>query len=143
VSNEFDRPMLPAVGLMTELKEEDRDLLASYGEFIGAQEGRELIAQGEDQRHLYFVISGQLEASVDGQIVGSIQPGETIGEIAILDPGVATGNVKAVEFSQIWRIDYDSLRQFALDTPVAANSLLLGLSTLLAKRIRGLLNSTL
>jgi CRP-like cAMP-binding protein len=134
--------MLPALGLLTELKEEDRDLLASYGEFIGAQAGREVISQGEDQRHLYFVISGELEAVVDNQVVGAIRPGESIGEIAILDPGVATGSVKAREFSQIWRIDHESLRQFAADTPVAANSLLLGLSTLLAKRIRGLLKST-
>lgn len=134
--------MLPALGLLTELKEEDRDLLASYGEFIGAQVGRELISQGDDQRHLYFVISGELEAVVDNQVVGTIRPGESIGEIAILDPGVATGSVKAKEFSQIWRIDYESLRQFAADTPVAANGLLLGLSTLLAKRIRGLLKST-
>jgi CRP-like cAMP-binding protein len=135
--------MLPALGLLNELREEDRDLLASYGEYIGAQAGRELITQGEDQRHLYFVISGRLEAVVENQVVGSIQAGESIGEIAILDPGVATGSVKASDFSQIWRIDYDSLRQFAMDNPGAANALLLGLSTLLAKRIRGLLRSTL
>jgi len=143
MNSSFDRPTLPAVSWTARLKEEDRDLLASYGEFYGLQPDHDLIRQGEDQKHLFFVISGRLEARrtglQDDVVVGIIQGGELFGEIALFDPGPASAHVRALEFCQIWRIDHDSLNDFLKDNPVSGNHLLTGLATLLSQRLRGMM----
>ena len=140
MSSTFDRPTLPAVGWVAELKEEDRDLLASYGEFLGIQPDHDMIRQGDDQKHLYFVIGGKLEVRriglQDDVVVGVIEAGEAIGEIAVFDPGPASASIRALEFSQIWRIDSDSLGSFLADNPVAGVSLLTHLATILSQRVR-------
>ncbi len=143
MSSTFDRPMLPALGWVADLKEEDRDLLASYGEFLGLQPDHDMIRQGDEQRHLYFIISGKLEVRRSGLeddiVVGVIQPGEAFGEIAIFDPGPASAHVRALEFSQIWRIDSESFSSFLKDNPVAGNILMLHLATILSQRTRQLM----
>lgn len=140
MNSAFDRPTLPPLGWVADLKEEDRELLSSYGEFLGLQPDHDMIRQGEEQKHLYFIISGKLEARrtgiSDDLVVGIIQAGETLGEIAIFDPGPASAHVRALEFSQIWRIDNESLSSFMTDNPVAGNQLLVRLATLLSQRSR-------
>ena len=143
MSSNFDRPTLPSLGWVADLKEDDRDLLASYGEFFGLQPDHDMIRQGDEQRHLFFVISGKLEVRRSGLrddiVLAVIQPGEAFGEIAIFDPGPASAHVRALEFSQIWRIDSDSLGAFLNDNPMAGNSLLVRLATLLSQRTRELM----
>lgn len=142
MSAEFDRPILPSVGCVSELKEDDRELLASYGEFISAQPDHDLIRQGEEQDYLYVVLKGSLEVRREGLdqdiIVGVIKEGETIGEVSIFDPGKASASVRAYEFSQIWRINRESLNQFFGDNPAVGNIILIQLNNILSQRLRNL-----
>ncbi|MEM6822909.1 MAG: cyclic nucleotide-binding domain-containing protein [Verrucomicrobiota bacterium] len=142
MSTEFDRPTLPEAGFLAGLPEDDRDLLASYGEFRGVQPDHDMIRQGDIQEHLYFVISGKLEVRRQGVqddiVVGTILPGESIGEISVFDIGPASASIRALEFSQVWWIDGNSLKDFIRDSPVAGNHIMLGLATILSKRVRTL-----
>lgn len=132
--------MLPPSGWVAMLKEEDRDLLSSYGEFAGVHPDHDMIRQGEAQDHVYFVISGRLEVRKQGLaddiIVGVIQPGESIGEVSIFDPEPASASVRALEFSQVWKISRESLMEFITDSPVAGNTLLMGICEILCRRLR-------
>jgi CRP-like cAMP-binding protein len=136
----FDRPALPPAGWVAALKEEDRNLLASYGEFVGVHPDHDMIRQGEHQNLVYFVISGRLEVRKQGLqddiILGVIGNNESIGEISIFDPAPASASVRALEFSQVWKIDRDSLLGFIQDSPVAGNIILLGVSEILSRRLR-------
>ncbi|MDP7497277.1 MAG: hypothetical protein QGI77_12625, partial [Roseibacillus sp.] len=60
MSTHFDRPGLPALGIVSAMEEEDRQLLSNYGEFLPVQEGDRLIDEGTDQNSLLFLISGLL-----------------------------------------------------------------------------------
>jgi CRP-like cAMP-binding protein len=136
----FDRPTLPATGWVSQLKEEDRNLLASYGEFIGVHPDHDMIRQGEQQILVYFVISGKLEVRKQGiqddVIMGVIAQNESIGELSLFDPSPASASVRALEFSQVWKIDRDSLFSFIQDSPVAGNTILFGLCEILSRRVR-------
>jgi CRP-like cAMP-binding protein len=142
MSDAFDRPTLPDAGFLAGLPEDDRDLLASYGEFRGVQPDHDMIRQGEEQHDVFFVISGKLEVRRQGMeddiVVGCINAGESIGEMSVFDHGPASANIRALEFSQIWKIDGESLKQFIQDNPVCGNKMLLGLSTILSQRVRTL-----
>lgn len=140
----FDRPTLPAVGWVANINEDDRDLLATYGEFLGVQPDHDMIRQGEDQNQLFLVISGQLEVRrmgiQDDLVMGVIKAGESIGEIALFDSGPASASIRALEFCQVWCINRESITSFVTDNPVAGNHLLVGLATILSQRARVLSN---
>jgi CRP-like cAMP-binding protein len=140
MSEGISQPILPPIGILSLLKEDDRDLLSGYGEFLPATPEHDLIEQGWPQEHLYILISGQLEVRRTGLEkdvpIGVINPGECVGETSIFDPGPASASVRAKEFSQVWRIDRDSLNSFLADNPGSGMLLLAGLSTVLSQRVR-------
>lgn len=137
---DFSSPKLPALGILEPLGDEDRDILSGYGEFKPVQPGQHLIEEGHNQASLFFVISGKLHATAmragHKVLLGTIQTGETIGEINLLDPSVASASVTAVDFSQIWCIDSTSLENYINEYPRPAAWLLIGVGKTIARRLR-------
>lgn len=133
-------PSLPAVSWVRDLREDDRELLQSYGEFVSALPERELIREGNEQRYLFFVISGSLDViRQDGgqaRQVATIRSGESVGEVAVFDGRPASATVKPSEFTQLWQITRDELMTFIEDNPGAGNKLLTALVEILAVRLR-------
>lgn len=140
MSAELSMPKLPALGILEPLGDEDRDILSGYGEFLPVQPNKAIIEEGLDQNSLFFVISGKLHATSmrAGHMVllGTIGRGETVGEMNLLDPSKASATVTAVEFSQVWRIDSESLDAYINEYPKAAAWLLIGVGRTIAHRLR-------
>jgi len=138
----IDRPTLPDAGLFEGIREDDRDLLATYGQFMGIHPDHDMIRQGETQNHLFYVLEGKLEVRRQGinddLVVGYIETGESIGEMSVFDKGPASASIRALEFSQIWKIDGDSLHAFLRDNPVAGNGIMIRIATILSQRVRKL-----
>jgi CRP-like cAMP-binding protein len=135
------RPTLPTFSWIGHLKDDDRDLLSSYGEFFPGHPGNVIIEEGAMQTEVFVVVSGELEVHAkqdDGSdtLLARVGPGETLGEISLFDPGPAAATVTAVEFSQLWRIADADLLQFMTDNPGAGNVLLRTLASILAQRLR-------
>jgi CRP-like cAMP-binding protein len=139
-TTDFNSPELPALGIVAGLDDDDRRLLSDYGEFLPLRDGNALISEGEEQNCLYFLISGILHVHTeqDGKrtLIGRIEPGETIGEISIFDPGKASANVTAQGFSQIWKATHDDLNAFLEAYPQAGGRFLIGIIGELSQRIR-------
>lgn len=140
MSDNLSIPKLPALGILEPLGDEDRDILSGYGEFLPVQPSKTITEEGLDQNSLFFVLSGKLHATSmrAGHMVllGTIGRGETVGEMNLLDPAKASATVTAVEFSQVWRIDADSLDQYINEYPKAAAWLLIGVGRTIARRLR-------
>ncbi|MCP5559584.1 MAG: cyclic nucleotide-binding domain-containing protein [Verrucomicrobiaceae bacterium] len=140
MSADFNTPKLPGLGILEPLGDDDRDILSGYGEFLPVNPDRPLIEEGLTQNSLFFVISGKLHATAmragHSVLLGTIQTGETVGEINVLDPAKASATVTAVEFSQVWRIDGQSLEQYINEYPKAAAWLLIGIGKTIAHRLR-------
>ncbi len=135
------RPTLPTFSWIGQLKEDDRDLLSSYGEFFPGHPGNVVIEEGSMQTEVFVVISGELEVHAkqeDGTdtLLARVGPGETLGEISLFNPGPAAATVTVVEFSQLWRIADADLLQFMTENPGAGNVLLRTLASILAQRLR-------
>ena len=140
MSTAFNSPQIPAMGLVAGLEEEDRLLLGDYGEFLPVQEGQVLIKEGEQQDALYFVISGTLHVHTekDGHalLVTEIEPGASIGEINIFDPGIASATVTAKSFTQVWRASREDFESFMSAYPGAGSQIMSALLTEMSRRIR-------
>jgi CRP/FNR family cyclic AMP-dependent transcriptional regulator len=141
MSDILSKPTLPTFSWIGHLKEDDRELLSSYGEFFPGHPGNVIIEEGAMQTEVFVVISGRLEVRArqdDGSeiLLAQVGPGETLGEISLFHPGPAAATVTAVEFSQLWRIADADLMHFMEENPGAGNVLLRTLASILAQRLR-------
>jgi len=141
MSESLSKPTLPTFSWIGHLKDDDRELLSSYGEFFPGHPGTVIIAEGATQTEVLVVISGKLEVHAkqeDGSValLAQIGPGETLGEISLFSPGPAAATVTALEFSQLWRIADSSLMEFMEENPGAGNVLLRTIASILAQRLR-------
>ena len=142
MSDDIPTAQLPATGLLAGLSSKDRDLLSCYGQFLPIEEGHCLIEEGNDQDSLYIVISGILHVHTDKDdkhtLIARIGPGESIGEINLFDPGVASASVTAQSLTKIWKATRRDFETFVQAYPDVGEHLLVALVTELSKRIRHL-----
>jgi CRP-like cAMP-binding protein len=140
MSSSFDKPELPALGIIAGMAADDRRLLSDYGEFLPVQKDSDLITEGQNQDSLYFVISGVLHVHSTKNnkrtLIARIAAGETIGEVNLFDPGTASANVTAQEFSQVWRATREDISAFLEAYPQATGRLLIGMVAEMSRRIR-------
>lgn len=133
---------LPPLGIVSEMEDQDRVLLGNYGEFLSAQPGQILINAGDDQKHLYLVISGLLHVTimVEGRpkFLARVKAGETLGEVNVFDPAKASATVIAKEFAQMWRATREDIDLFVKAYPEAGSILLSGIITVMCRRIRNM-----
>ncbi len=141
MTDELTSPYLPAVGFVSELSKEDRDLLSSYGSFHLGEAGETLIVEGESHGKLFFVISGLLHAIRNDDnrdvLLGAIHQGEWVGEVDLCDPGAAVCSVVIIESAQYWQITRTDFQEFVKNYPEASTQLLFGMASTLSKRLRG------
>ncbi len=91
----MDRARIATVPLFAELADGDIDRLAEAATELELEPGAPLTAEGEFGHALFVVESGTAEVLQDGMVIGSIGPGDVVGEIAVLASGRRTATVVA------------------------------------------------
>jgi CRP-like cAMP-binding protein len=123
--------------------------LFSYAAEQAVQAGETVLRQQESGRTLYFLVAGMLEAGVSPQAGMSpsfgeqpavplrvLYPGSVVGEVAFFDGWPRSARVRAVEDSELMRLDFDAYQRFAAEHLGRANELLFALGRLVALRLR-------
>lgn len=122
------------------LSGEQLDLLFQQGETSSAGRGAAIIAQGDEQDRLFFLLSGRVTVKIDQQgseiAVAELRPGESFGEMSVFDPGPASASVVATEKVEVWSISRGKLDKFFDAHPDIAARLLRALAQELAQRLR-------
>ena len=140
MSDSATRSTLPPIGILESLPEEARNALAASGKFSSLPEGFFLMKQGDPQDLLCILVSGKLSATArsDSSIVelGMIMPGESVGEMTVIDPKKASADVKAVITSRVWSISKEALDHYLEENPIHGVQLLRSISIQLCRRIR-------
>ena len=130
-------PNLPAPGVLANLSDEERTGLRDLGTIHRIKTGEILIREGYEQNRLYVVVSGSLSIRRTNarDTIAQMAAGDSIGEINIFDPDVASAAVIANEDSVVWGIERDGLTQFFNSMSDGGIRLLVGLLTTLSHRI--------
>jgi NTE family protein len=101
--------------------------------------GEVLVRDGEPADTLYFLWEGRMVAFIESANVsmelGHVEPGETIGEVAVLDPGPATATVKAEADCTVLALSQTGLRALDQAHPAMCSKLMRMLSQLLVERL--------
>lgn len=113
-------------------------LTALTSQSIDADE--HLITYGETHDALYLLCSGKLSVviDVDGKKIhlGNVLPGGWVGEITLIEPGVATASVMVTEPGTVLSLTRAALDELQNAHPVTASALLQGLSLEMVERLR-------
>lgn len=126
--------------LLANFTPEELGLLSSFGDSRSYAEDEVLIRQGEDNDHLFLVLKGRLDVlqDVDGfnKKVATLEPGDSLGEVSVFDPGPASATVRACGESEVWLITSAGLERLHAASPKVAYRLLSRITTCLSKRLR-------
>lgn len=131
---------LPAIGFLSDVSEEHRAFLTSFGKFLRPADGDAIISENHPQDSLNLILTGTLHviSNSDGRpfLLASLGEGDTLGEINLFDPAKASATVISRGHSLIWSITRDELDDLVESDPVAGLSVMKGLLRQLSRRIR-------
>lgn len=99
---------LRAVSFLAPLPEAILEQLARAAVEEPATAGAEIVRQGDRGDRFYVVSSGSLQVFVDGAEVGTLGPGDSFGEIALLREVPRTATVKARTDTLLFTLDREA-----------------------------------
>lgn len=133
---------LPSSSLLGDLDSEERTILSNRGEFLGIPPGTPLIEQGMQQPYLYLVLDGILDVYVSNGgnniKVAEISPGDSIGEMSMIDQDTASATVVSRENCELWRMRHENLIDCWNDSPRIVAVILLALFAMATRRLKEL-----
>jgi CRP/FNR family transcriptional regulator, cyclic AMP receptor protein len=94
--------------------------------FVNAKEqralapGEVLFRAGEPGSHMYGVVDGVVELRRDEHVIATVGPGDTFGELAIIDDGLRSLTAVAAEPSTVVAIDERTFTYLVHETPLFA-----------------------
>ena len=131
---------LAAAGIFRMLDEPQRALLFAAGKTRMLVPGAIVVEQGEHLDSLFVLLEGVLTVTFQSPFstlsIGTIKPGETVGEMNVLDPLKASATVKVQHTARLWVISRDALENFFLAHPAAGVAILKQIAIVLTRRIR-------
>jgi CRP-like cAMP-binding protein len=98
------------------LGETEIERIATLGKERVVEAGQVVVKEGESASELFIVIEGRLEIGrwdaelQQEQLIGTVGPGDTVGEVALLDGGVRAATVRATERCRLLHLGFADLK---------------------------------
>lgn len=127
--------------LFAELGKVELQDVASLAKSVSLAKGETVFEEGDDADALYVVDSGSLrilktvEESGTRRTIATLEPGDVLGEMALLVEGERTATALAAEDVRLLRIDREGFVELLDSGQPAAFKVLLGLARLLCRRL--------
>lgn len=127
----------PLAGPLAVLDDQARAALVAAGSWRRFQPGEFLVRQGAPSRELYVLADGRVRvvmstAEGDELLVAVLGPGQTVGELSVLDGEPRSATVVALEPVRALRVEGAAFGRFLLARP----ALVVGLLRVLSGRLR-------
>ena len=116
--------------------------LAEFCEVRKLRAGEVLAAEGDQDRSLLFVTSGELEATVPRgrrgarRVLARYAAGSVVGEISFFDGAPRSASIGAVSDAEVFRLSFDSFESLCSIHPALGRRILLDLGRILATMVR-------
>ena len=124
--------LIRSIPIFAELDDASANQVAS--DFIEREfgEGQAIATEGEGGLNFFVVDSGSADVTVGGKKVGTLGPGSSFGEVALVDRSARSATVTATSTLRAFALPVWSFRSFAESRPEVTWKLL----ELLAERLR-------
>lgn len=118
------------------LSDEDRQAIMQKSAILEVSAGADAAVQDRSERELYVVLDGSFHAMVNGQIVATLTPGESFGEIGFFrEAGIRSATVRAASDGRLLLLSRNLLKKLKRTRPEAAFIVLQNLGRILAERL--------
>jgi CRP-like cAMP-binding protein len=118
---------------------EDLALLLTFCDLVTAAKGDLIIKKGDLSDSMFLVLSGQVRARIQvggyDTSLGTMQPGELFGEVAMLSQAARSADVVADVPTRLLRLTSERFQELMSDHPQLAARMLYNISRLLAARM--------
>jgi CRP/FNR family cyclic AMP-dependent transcriptional regulator len=133
--------VLQTVPLFTMLDERDLTDLARAASMSELAEGEPLFEEGDAAVDIMFVMTGSIRLTCDmGEgpdiVVGYVESGDILGEMAVIDPAPRSASARAAEASVVLHVPSKAFNEFLSQGHPVAQALLDGVRTMMTQRIR-------
>jgi CRP-like cAMP-binding protein len=91
--------------------------------------GTEIIREGEEGHRMYIVVSGHVNISLKNRIIGSVLPGEIVGEMALINSDFRSATATAKTDCSLIPIDQKSFKLLLEHVPDFAQHVIEVLAT--------------
>jgi hypothetical protein len=111
------------------------------GKILTGEAGELAVLQGEQGSSMYLLLEGRAEVVTKDKKTGKeiiltrLKPGDVFGEIALVEPGPRSADVRALEPINYLEIDWNGLKRIQRIYPRIAGRLFLNLSRILGGRL--------
>lgn len=123
---------IQGVRLFSECTREELELLERLADEIEVASGTRFVTEGHYSRDAYIVVEGEARVTRDGVQIGTAGPGEAIGELSVIEPGLRTATVTASTPMIVLAMNSPQFLTAIEDVPPLARNLLRSM----AKRLR-------
>jgi len=125
---------LARVPLFTSCSQRELERIVRAVDEITVEAGRTLVEQGHAGHECYVIVSGEAEVSRDANTIAVLGPGDTIGELAVLDGGPRTATVTAASELDLLVLGQREFAGLLIEVPSLSHKILVNL----ARRVREL-----
>lgn len=122
--------------LTCKLTLDDWKALAPYLSMRFLRAGDPLMHEGDAERELFILASGELEVSVGGSAIATLQPGTVVGEGTFFSGAPRSATVTPSTSGVAWGLHWDRFEAMTNKHPKLAVDLVKGLAGILAVRMR-------
>ena len=98
--------------------------VAQITEEIELVDGATFIKEGSLEDCMYIIVDGKVRVHSQGKNIIELGPGQSVGELAVLDPEPRSASVSALGEVLLFRIDKMSLEEAMADRPEIAQSII-------------------
>jgi CRP-like cAMP-binding protein len=103
--------------LFARLGDDDKSELLGRFETVMIGVGESFISAGQDNDHLWVVVTGECEVRVGETVIATLGPGDGVGEISLLEKKPATKDVVATKPTALLRLARSEFDEIAVKYP--------------------------
>jgi CRP/FNR family transcriptional regulator, cyclic AMP receptor protein len=120
---------------------EDWERLERYAARRRFSRGEEIVRQGDVDRSLIVVLSGELafvvtSESGEERVLSIIEAPSLVGEVGFFDPGPRSGTIRARTDGELLKLGFAQFEALAASSPSLARMILLDAARIVAMRLR-------
>lgn len=105
------------MSLMEIASRDYRDIARHAGRVLRLRAGEVLFREGDEAREMYVLLSGAMDIAVHGRAIETVQPGDGLGILSLLDGQPRSATATAAEACEVAALDERVFRFVVESTP--------------------------
>jgi malic enzyme/CRP-like cAMP-binding protein len=134
--DDMDLNILDHCEALRGLTPQERAEIAALGQELSFAPGQPILEEGSQATSFAFLLSGKAQVLKGGRAVVELSPGALLGEMALFNKNIRTGEVRAVEACTLLSVPVADFTRLVLEHNPAAVRLMEGLGRVMVQRLQ-------